>query len=107
MAASAPAAYMPPECAAGQPPQATADVFALGLLLLQLLAASEADGLAAHAAATLESGGIERLIDPCAGAWPPMQAAHFARLALRWVFYLLVNAPHVLHISLASQKGLI
>ena len=86
MTASAPAAYVAPELAAGAAPGPRADVFALGLTLLQLLAASEAAGLAAHAAATLGAAGpagVERLVDPCAGAWPPAQAADFARLALR------------------------
>lgn len=97
MAASAPAAYVAPELAAGAALGPAADVFALGLTLLQLLAASEAAGLAAHAAATLGLGlglgtagasGVERLVDPCAGAWPPAQAADFARLALRCDFVL-------------------
>ena len=92
VAASAPAAYVAPELAAGAAPGPRADVFALGLTLLQLLAASEAAGLAAHAAATLGAAGaagVERLVDPCAGAWPPAQAADFARLALRRAYALI------------------
>ena len=83
---------MAPELAAGAAPGPRADVFALGLTLLQLLAASEAAGLATHAAATLGAAGpagVERLVDPCAGAWPPAQAADFARLALRQDYYWL------------------
>lgn len=85
MAASAPAAYAAPEALAGAPVSQAADVYAFGLTLLQLLAASEAGGLAAHAAAVLRAGGggAERLADPCAGAWPAAQAADLARLALR------------------------
>jgi len=85
VAASAPAAYAAPEALAGAPVSQAADVYAFGLTLLQLLAASEAGGLAAHAAAVLRAGGggAERLADPCAGAWPAAQAADLARLALR------------------------
>ncbi|KAK9822236.1 hypothetical protein WJX81_003275 [Elliptochloris bilobata] len=93
--ASAPAAYVAPEVAAGAAPAPPADVYALGLTMLQLLAASEADGLAAHAAATLSEGvqGVGRLVDPCAGTWPAAEAADFARLALRCMQEMLGARP--------------
>ncbi len=91
MAASTPAAYAAPEAEAGAPASQAADVYAFGLTLLQLLAASEAGGLAAHAAAVLRAGGggAQRLADPCAGAWPAAQAADLARLALRCALHAL------------------
>lgn len=60
-----------------------ADVFALGVVMLQLLTGSEAHGLAQHAAEVSRAEGAARLVDPCAGDWPLQAASEFCSLAVR------------------------
>lgn len=60
-----------------------ADVFALGLIMLQLLTGSQPHGLAQHAVEVMRADGVARLIDPCAGEWPLTAASEFCSLAIR------------------------
>ena len=71
--------------AAAQVCDQAADVFALGVIMLQLLTGSEAHGLAQHAAEVLPTGGVARLVDPCVSDWPLQAASEFCSLAVRWV----------------------
>ena len=69
--------------AAAQVRDQAADVFALGVVMLQLLTGSEAHGLAQHAAEVARTEGVARLVDPCVGDWPLQAAAEFCSLAVR------------------------
>ena len=62
-----------------------ADVYALGVVMLQLLTGSQPQGLLQHAGKLLQSGAADRLADPCAGDWPLQSAVDFCKLALRYL----------------------
>ena len=72
-----------PHLVAMQVSEPAADVFALGLIMLQLLTGSQPNGLAQHAVEVMRADGVARLIDPCAGEWPLTAASEFCSLAIR------------------------
>ena len=84
--ASARDAYRDPEAHPGSPPSPDADVFALGITMLQLLVGQEALGLRAYVAGKLvpDSSNVTQIVDPCCGGWPTDSATRFARLAMRY-----------------------
>ncbi|KAL0036166.1 hypothetical protein WJX79_006566 [Trebouxia sp. C0005] len=60
------------------------DVYALGMIMLQLLTGREAQtALIRDVQAQLHRGALSDLTDPSAGCWPVKQAEQFASLALR------------------------
>ncbi|DBA96063.1 TPA: Myotubularin-like phosphatase domain [Trebouxia sp. C0004] len=60
------------------------DVYALGMIMLQLLTGREAQAALIHdVQAQLHRDTLSDLTDPCAGCWPLKQAEQFASLALR------------------------
>ncbi len=80
--------YIAPEAAAAGARAAgrSADLFSLGVVLLQLLTGSAPAGLAQHVQSVLAGGSadVARLVDPCVGACAQEDAAELCRLALRW-----------------------
>lgn len=89
-----------PEVRRGEPPRPSADVFSLGLLLLQLLTGSEASGLLDYVKSAVSRGGIADVLDPCADCISPATALPLAKLALRHA-----SAPSVLPNSLKKHNS--
>ncbi|KAL2550487.1 U-box domain-containing protein 33 [Forsythia ovata] len=58
------------------------DVYSFGIVLLQLLTARPASGLARDVICALESGHLNKVLDMSAGDWPLDQAKQLAHLAL-------------------------
>ncbi|KAL6010578.1 hypothetical protein ACLOJK_001012 [Asimina triloba] len=58
------------------------DIYALGIILLQLLTAAPPMGLAHNVEIALEMGRFERMLDPKVPDWPMGEAIKFAKLAL-------------------------
>lgn len=78
-------AYQGPEDQPGAPRRPAGDLFALGLIMLQLLTGQEVAGLRAFVAGKLapDCRNVGDIADPCAPGWPSDNAARFARLAMR------------------------
>ncbi|XP_011658581.1 U-box domain-containing protein 52 isoform X2 [Cucumis sativus] len=58
------------------------DVYSLGIMLLQLITAKPAMGLAHHVARSIEKGTFQEFLDPAVVDWPVEQTLCFAKLAL-------------------------
>jgi hypothetical protein len=74
---------MDPAVLRGQPYNPQAEVYSLGVTLLQLLTGMEACGLVEHISDIVQKGHLADVLDPCAGDWDLDNASAFARLALR------------------------
>lgn len=83
MAQAQASAYAAPEIQMGGRATSASSVYALGVLLLQLLTGSEANGLLSHVQRALERGRLSDVIDPCAEGVSPQQALELANLAIR------------------------
>ncbi|XP_040377036.1 U-box domain-containing protein 52-like [Oryza brachyantha] len=59
------------------------DVYALGIIYLQMITAKDAMGLAYMVSDALEEGTFEGLLDPNVKGWPVQEAQKFAELALK------------------------
>ncbi|KAF0935661.1 hypothetical protein E2562_035108 [Oryza meyeriana var. granulata] len=59
------------------------DVYALGIIYLQMITAKDAMGLAYMVSDALEEGTFEELLDPNVTCWPVKEAQKFAELALK------------------------
>eukprot|EP00884_Botryococcus_braunii_P022330 jgi/Botrbrau1/8781/Bobra.0330s0013.1 len=78
-------AHTDPAVLRGHPYGPKAEVYALGVTLLQLLTGMEASGLVEHVEAAVQAGRLTDVVDPCAGEWDLENASALARLALRCV----------------------
>ncbi|KAL5719207.1 protein-disulfide reductase [Ranunculus cassubicifolius] len=59
------------------------DIYSLGIMLLQLVTAKNAMGLAHHAQKAIDNGTFGEMLDPAVPDWPVEEAVGFAKLALR------------------------
>uniref|UniRef100_A0A0D9VCB1 Protein kinase domain-containing protein n=1 Tax=Leersia perrieri TaxID=77586 RepID=A0A0D9VCB1_9ORYZ len=59
------------------------DVYALGIIYLQMITAKDAMGLAYMVSDALEEGTFEQLLDPNVTGWPVKEAQKFAELSLK------------------------
>uniref|UniRef100_A0A0E0N9Z1 Protein kinase domain-containing protein n=1 Tax=Oryza rufipogon TaxID=4529 RepID=A0A0E0N9Z1_ORYRU len=59
------------------------DVYALGIIYLQMITAKDAMGLAYMVSDALEEGTFEGLLDPNVTGWPVQEAQKFAELSLK------------------------
>lgn len=71
------------------------DVYALGIVLLQLLTGRQAVGVAETAEVAIEMGEFEDILDKSAGKWPVEEALGMARLALQCAEMKRKNRPEL------------
>ena len=77
--------YVAPEVLAGDHGAEPADVYSLGALLLKLLIGGCWSSFGAELITQqLESGNLERWLDPLAFGWPLEDASELCQLALRF-----------------------
>ncbi|KAA8541518.1 hypothetical protein F0562_022670 [Nyssa sinensis] len=59
------------------------DIYSLGIMLLQLITAKPAMGLAHHVGRSIEKGTWTEMLDPAVPNWPVEEALRFAKLAVQ------------------------
>ncbi|GFQ01463.1 U-box domain-containing protein 34 [Phtheirospermum japonicum] len=59
------------------------DVYSLGIVLLQILTAKPAMGLAHHIGRAIENGTLAEMLDPSVPDWPAEEVLTFAKLAIQ------------------------
>ncbi|DAD49377.1 TPA_asm: hypothetical protein HUJ06_000207 [Nelumbo nucifera] len=59
------------------------DVYALGIILLQLITAQPPMGLAYNMEEAMDAGELEEMLDPRVNDWPMKETVEFAKLALK------------------------
>ncbi|KAK1416586.1 hypothetical protein QVD17_32377 [Tagetes erecta] len=59
------------------------DVYSLGIMLLQLITARPAMGLAHHVRRSLDRGTFDKMLDPSVSDWPIDEALGFAKLSIQ------------------------
>lgn len=70
------------------------DVYALGMVMLQLLTGVQSPSVVSQAeAAVQDPGRLQALVDKAAGAWPPQQVKAFCELALKCVEVRRMDRP--------------
>ncbi|KAK8976111.1 hypothetical protein V6N11_007605 [Hibiscus sabdariffa] len=59
------------------------DIYSLGIMLLQIITAKPAMGIAHHVGRAIEKGTLADLLDPAVPNWPLEEALSYARLAMQ------------------------
>lgn len=75
--------YMDPEYLRTGIFRPKSDLYALGIILLQLLTAKHPMALTEKVETAIEEGSFDRILDKTAGVWPLDEAIEFAKLALK------------------------
>ena len=76
-------AYMDPEILVTGELTVGSDVYSLGVIILRLLTARQAQRIARDVEEALENNSFHRMLDQSAGDWPFIQAKQLAQLALQ------------------------
>lgn len=82
------------------------DIYALGIILLQLLTASPPMGLAHSIEKALEEGRIESLLDPAVPDWPVEETMAFAKLGLKCAELRKKDRPDLASVVLPQLRNL-
>lgn len=69
------------------------DIYSLGIIMLQLITAKPAMGLAHHVSGAIENGTILELLDPTIKDWPIEETMKFAEIALKCAEFLRKDRP--------------
>ncbi|CAN6461659.1 unnamed protein product [Victoria cruziana] len=75
-------AYIDPQFMATGELTAKSDIYAFGVIILQLLTAKHGNGLANEVKKVLSSKKLHEILDPAAGKWPTKEATQLANLGL-------------------------
>uniref|UniRef100_A0A1D1ZK17 RING-type E3 ubiquitin transferase n=2 Tax=Anthurium amnicola TaxID=1678845 RepID=A0A1D1ZK17_9ARAE len=82
------------------------DIYAFGVILLQLVTAAQPMGLAHNIEKALEEGKFERMLDPNVPDWPMEETLNFAKLALKCVELQKKDRPDLVTVVLPKLNRL-